>query len=325
MISIGLRTGKLMKMKQIKAPKIVFGIFAIILFFNFSFSQNKIAFVPFEDISGFKGKWNLRFEIPRYLGDFIFKLYGVSIVPVESVAEVAREKKTGFKDAFLFSELKNRFGIEYVVGGKILTFKVSRFMTGFPLMAGYESYNAEIEIEIEIYNPLSGEREVVFGIAGEVKERGLGLTLLGKPTERYSEFYSLDLLKFGSSEFNETIVGEAMKKAGMEFALRLKRYFPGLGEYVENLNNNVSGTTELKAIVIEGMVMHIGKQDLIYVNLGSKDGIISGMMLYVFDGDEKIADIEVVDVIDEHFSACKVVNSLKELKKGNKVKARIIR
>lgn len=308
-----------------KKAKMMFNFFAFISLLNFSLAQSRIAFIPFEDISGFKGKWDLKVEIPRYLGDFVWKFYGVEVFSVDSVIKVAKEIGAGVRDAFLFAELKKRFGIEHIFGGKVLTFKVSRFMTGFPLMAGYESYNAEVEIEIEVFEPLTGEREIVFGIFGEVKERGLGLTLLGKPTEKYSEFYSLDFLKFGSSEFNETIVGEAMKKSGMDFALRLRKYFPEIVVDMEKVTNKVSGATELKAVVIEGMILLVGKQGLVYVNLGSKDGIASGMTLYVFDGDEKVGEIEIVDVVNEHFSACRIISSTKELKKGNKVKTRVIK
>lgn len=305
--------------------KITLKVFTFALLLNLSYAQNKIAFIPFDNFSGFKGKWNLSFEIPRYLGDFIFKLYGVEIISVDTVNALSKEIGRGFKDAFLFSELKHRFEIDHVIGGKILTFKVSRFMTGFPLMAGYESYSAEVEIEIEIFNPLTGEREVIFGVAGEVKERGLGLTLLGKPTEGYSEFYSLDFLKFGSVEFNQTIVGEVMKKVGMEFALRLKRYLPQITEYPEMPTTEISGATELKTTIIEGMIMHIGKQGLVYVNLGSGDGIVSGMPLFVFENDKKISALEVVDVIDKHFSSCKIINSTRELRKGDKVRTLILK
>ncbi|MFN3135701.1 MAG: hypothetical protein ACK44H_09065 [Candidatus Kryptonium sp.] len=260
--------------------------------------------------------------MPRYLGDFILKFYGIDVLPMDSVFDVA--KGSNFKDAFLFSELNKKFGLEYIIGGRVLTFKVSRFMTGFPLMAGYESYNAEVDIEVEVYNSLTGEKEVIFGASGEVRERGLGLTLLGKPTEKYSEFYSLDFLKFGSSEFNKTIIGEAMRKVGMEFALRLKRYFPeaisGFSEAVD-----ISGATELKVSLVEGTILQIGKQNIVYVNLGSEDGVIAGMTLFVFDDSGKIGELEVVDVINEHFSSCKVINSTREIRKGNKVKARIVK
>ncbi len=297
-------------------------VLSFILLLNFSLAQYKFAIIPFEDLSGFRGKWDLKAEIPRYLSDFVFKFYGVEVLPMDSVFDMV--KNSDFKNAFLFSELNRKFGVAHIISGKVLTFKVSRFMTGFPLMAGYESYSAEVEIEVEIYNSFTGERDVIFGVSGEVKERGLGITLLGKPTERYSEFYSLDFLKFGSSEFNKTIIGEAMRRAGMEFALRLKRYFPevisGFSEVLD-----ISGTTELKVSLVEGMILQIGKQNIVYVNLGSEDGIISGMTLFVFDGNEKIGELEVVDVINEHFSSCRVIGSTAELKKGNKVKARIVK
>ncbi|CUS88046.1 hypothetical protein JGI13_01525 [Candidatus Kryptonium thompsonii] len=297
-------------------------IFSFILLLNFSLAQYKFAIIPFDDLSGFKGKWNLKVEVPRYLGDFILKFYGVEVLPIDSVIGMA--KGLDFKDAFLFSELNKKFGVEHIISGKVLTFKISRFTTGFPLMAGYESYNAEVDIEVEIYNALTGERNVIFGILGEVKERGLGLTLLGKPTDRYSEFYSLDFLKFGSNEFNKTIIGEAMRKAGMEFALRLKRYFP---EIISGFSEamDISGTTELKVSLVEGTILQIGKQNIVYVNLGSEDGIVAGMTLFVFDDGEKIGELEVVDVVNEHFSSCKVINSTAEIKKGNKVKARVVK
>ena len=44
-----------------------------------------------------------------------------------------------------------------------------------------------------------------------------------------------------------------------------------------------------------------------------------------FDDGEKIGELEVVDVVNEHFSSCKVINSTAEIKKGNKVKARVVK
>jgi len=301
-----------------------FKIFLVFLFLNLSQAQYKIAFIPFEDLSDYKGRWDLRIEIPKYLGDFIFKLYGVEVLPMDSVLRTSKSLNFDPKDAIFFLELNRRFGVEYVISGKILTFKVGRFMAGFPLMAGYEAYNSTVEVESKIFNALTGESGVIFGAMGEVKERGLGLTLLGKPTEKYSEFYSLDLLKFGSAEFNETIVGEAMKKMAMEFALRLKKYIPEIFEETEFTIPEIVGETELKANIIEGSILVVGKQG-VYVNLGKNDGILTGMILYVFEDGAKIGEIEVVDVVHEHFSSCKVVKSSRELKKGDKVRVRIVK
>ncbi len=301
-----------------------FKIFLLFLFLNLSQAQYKIAFIPFENLSDYRGKWNLSVEIPKYLGDFVLKLYGVEVLPMDSVLKLSKDLNFDFKDAFFFMELNRRFGVSHIIFGKILTFKISRFMTGFPLMAGYEAYNSAVEVEAQIFNAPTGESDVVFGAIGEVKERGLGLTLLGKPTEKYSEFYSLDLLKFGSAEFNETIVGEAMKKMAMEFALRLKKYIPEIFEEVDFTKSEIAGETELKSDVIEGVILVVGNQG-VYVNLGKKDGIISGMILYVFENDEKIGEIEVVDVVDEHFSSCKVIKSSRELKKGDKVMVRVVK
>ncbi len=301
-----------------------FKIFLIFLFLNLSQAQYKIAFIPFENLSDYKGRWNLKIEIPKYLGDFVLKLYGIEVLPVDSVLKMSKDLNVDPKDAFFFVELNRRYGVAYIVGGKILTFKISRFMTGFPLMAGYEAYNSTIEVEAKVFDALTGESDVIFGAIGEVKERGLGLTLLGKPTEKYSEFYSLDLLRFGSAEFNETIVGEAMKKMAMEFALRLKKYIPEIFEETKFTISEIVGETELKANVIEGSILVVGKQG-VYVNLGKSDGILSGMTLYVFENDEKIGEIEVIDVVDEHFSSCKIVKFSRELKKGDKVKVRIVK
>lgn len=297
----------------------------IILAFNLAQAQYKIAFIPFDDLSNYKGGWDLKVEVPRYLGDFVFKFYGVKILPIDSVFKAEEGMGINFKDTFLFSELNKRFGVEYVIGGKILTFNISRFMAGFPLTAGYETYNATVEFEAIIFNPLTGESSSIFGFFGEVKERGLGLTLLGKPTEKYSEFYSLDLLKFGSSEFNKTIIGEAMKKAGLEFALKLKKYIPEVFAEIPEIKIETTGETELSPVVVEGDIVFIKDQGNVYINLGSRDGIIPGMIVYVFKGDEKIGELEVNDVIDYHFSSCRVVKSSRELKKGDKVKIKVIK
>jgi hypothetical protein len=49
------------------------------------------------------------------------------------------------------------------------------------------------------------------------------------------------------------------------------------------------------------------------------------MTVYVFDGNEKIGELEIVNVIDEHFSLCKILKSSKEIKKGDRVKTRVIK
>ena len=77
-------------------------IFSFVLLLNFSLAQYKFAIIPFDDLSGFKGKWNLKIEVPRYLGDIILKFYGVEVLPIDSVIGMA--KGLDFKDAFLFSE-----------------------------------------------------------------------------------------------------------------------------------------------------------------------------------------------------------------------------
>ncbi|CUU02124.1 hypothetical protein JGI1_00428 [Candidatus Thermokryptus mobilis] len=301
--------------------KVLLFVFA----FNIAQSQSKFAFIPFEDMSKFKGRWNLKLEIPRYLGDFLMKFYGVEILPVDSVIRFSGEAKPNWVDIFFFSELNKWFGVRYVIGGKILVFNVSRFATGFPEMAGYESYSADVEIEIEVYNTFSGERVLIFGISGEVKEQGLGLTLLGKPTEKYTQFYSLDLLRFGSKEFNQTIIGKAMNKAGLEFAMRLKGYIPEAFSGSDESLREIEGVTELKVVEIKGKILHIGKQNLVYINLGSGDGLVPGVIAYVYDIDKKIADIEVVDVVDSHLSACKVLNSFGEIRKDFEVRVKIVK
>jgi hypothetical protein len=266
-------------------------VLALIFVLSIARSQTKFAFVPFDDMSRFRGKWVLKLEIPRYLGDFLMKFYGVEVIPVDSVLKFYDEGKFNAIDAILFSELNKQFGVRYVIDGKILVFDVSRFATGFPEMAGYESYNAEVEVEVEVYDALSGDRIVIFGISGQVKEQGLGLTLLGKPTEKFTQFYYIP------EAFGETV--------------------EGLGE--------TKGVTELEVVEIKGKVLHIGRQNLVYINLGSGDGIVSGVRAYVYDSDKKVADVEVVDVIDSHLSACKVLNSLGEIRKDLEVKVKIVK
>ncbi len=300
-------------------------VLALIFALNIAHSQTKFAFIQFDDMSKFKGKWDLKLEIPRYLGDFLMKFYGVEVLPVDSVLKFFSGAKFNTIDALFFSELGKRFGVKYVIGGKVLVFNVSRFATGFPEMAGYESYNAEVEIEIGVYDTFSGERIVIFGISGQVKEQGLGLTLLGKPTEKFTQFYSLDLLKFGSKEFNQTIIGKAMNKAGIEFVMRLKGYIPEAFSEKDKGLSEGKGLTELEVVEIKGKVLHIGKQNLVYINLGGGDGLMPGLRAYVYDSDKKVADVEVVDVIDLHLSACKILNSSGEVKKDLEVRVKIVK
>ena len=282
--------------------------------------SKRIAFLPFYDESGYRGPWQLRHEVPLMLGDMLMDDY-YYVVELDSVITAMgpkQESKSILSKFFnLFSNRHNRQKIltdgeimsiarkvnaDYVVVGIIEEFTYKRSGMGEPMIGGYKSYTAEVNIEqIRVLNVLNGT--VMATIRGNDKKnsRGLGLELFGKPRRLDLEFYSLDSLDFGSKRFLNSLIGfatiEALNNAQKEIRNALVK--PDDGWFKEK---------NFKIISMES--------GTVTINAGTADGVKAGDLfsIYAPDSNALVGKVNITNVWSDHLSKAEIITGKDEIR-----------
>ena len=254
--------------------------------------------VPFEDRSEFRGLWNLRTGVPMLLGELLREQRSFEILPFDSLAALPAE---GAADGRQERELQagREAGADLVLGGEIRHFAIKRFNVGSPLVGGFTSYSVLVEVDARLRRVLTGARdgEEVGGRA-EVKDKDLGLTLLGRTTETEAALARLNEVPFGAPEFRETIVGTATLDA--------------LGQ--------IAGELSSQAVVsaVEGKVLSL-EDDGGFVNLGRADHLEAGYRLAVHSrrDTQRVGTVQIVEVLAGHLSRFRVLDGEQSMGKGD--------
>ena len=191
----------------------------------------------------------------------------------------------------------------------------------------------QIKINFFIYNRIDGTKTDYFIASSEIQRKDLGINLVGKPSAYYVSFEALDTLEFNSPEFNQTIVGEALKELTGNFVDKFIELIPtesrekaGEAIFYSQLENYREA-----AIVFT-------RDDEVYLNAGSADKVQEGEVLEVFTKGDQIADpetgkvlgfadkfvakIKVILVKDQHLSIAKIIEQLEPIKVKDKVRIR---
>jgi len=319
-------------------------------------SDSLLVFVPFKDNSGFKGKWNITTDIPRFFTAYMKERFRVGVVHPVSVASYLQSlgiDSTRYHHSSVLQQCAEHFKVRYVVDATILDFSVTRFMVSEVQLAGYEAFSAEVRIQFSLYDAAragkSGVNAIVYeGEAeGVVKDRGLGITLFGKRTERTTEFYSLDELAFGSEQFNRTIIGEALLKCADDLGTKLERAIPNLISKSVVLSSSVvidttagDSSIVLTRQLVNGDIVLVDGNE-VFVNLGSQDGIQVGDLLPVIvEGtqitdpktgdilgtrDETIGEIQIIEIRAEHLALAVIVSGKERIEPKQRVRKVLIR
>lgn len=302
--------------------------------FSQSRSQPSFLFLTFEDASGFIGGWEVGMEIPRFLAAYLKAKFGVlSISPLLAldVLKSQNRSREALLDVKFWMELNRRLQARYVVTGVVEEFSIDRFMTGEPSVAGYESYSGTAKIRYIIYDlDRSSESAVRVSVAnneafGEFADRSLALTLFGKPSPRTVEFHDLEKIRFGSEEFNRTVIGQTCFQLAENFAFQIEQYFPQLRSRSPASPDNIqlaaaaldSNAIMLRPRVLTGSVILADGKD-IFINLGAEDGVKVGQRVQVYErgeelrdpstskllgySDRKVGEIEIIEVRGPHLA-----------------------
>ena len=301
-------------------------------------SDSILMFVPFSDHSGFNGKWNLSLDIPRFLSVYAKERFRVGIVSPLSVRQYAVEQNIDSGEVSRFNNLRkyaDYFGVRYIVTAEIKEFSIGRFMVSELQLAGYESFAATVTVVFTLHDAArfnSYKESVVYDgeAEGTVKDKSLGVTLFGKQTDRTNQYFLLDEIAFGTETFNHTIIGEALLKCADDMSTKLEQTIPALVSKNIVLSSSVTmdSTSSDSAIILRRQLVNgeivIVDGDEVFVNLGSQDGVKVGDLLPVFAGemdvkdpktgdilgsrDEKIGDVQVIEIRAEHLSLATIIN-----------------
>lgn len=322
----------------------------------FSESDTLLAFVPFDDHSGFNGKWKLRIDIPRFLTAYCKQRFQVGVVgPVaiayfDTAAGITSTESSSLAALRLYSE---RFRARYIVTASIEDFSVTRFLVAEQTLAGYEAFAAEVVLKFSLFDAarIEGEKSDTPLYEGEasgvVKDKSLGITLFGKQTDRTNQYFSLDELYFGGDQFNKTIIGEAMLKCAEDLSSRLEKAVPLLKTKSTVLSTTIvvdstdsDSLVSLTRWVVRGEIVLVDS-DEVFVNIGSDEGIRTGDVLGVFaegssvrdpktndvigTADARIGEVQIIEVRGPHLSMATILKGKGAVKPRSKVRAVVVR
>ncbi|HIE04333.1 MAG TPA: hypothetical protein EYP61_06195 [Candidatus Latescibacteria bacterium] len=276
----------------------------------------RIAVLPFEDRTSFSGPWDIRVEIPRILVERIGERGGYSVVSMDTVvALLERRAEKCPKDTL--TAVGRELDVDYLIVGSIERFSLSRFMVGARMLGGYWSYSSDVELKGKLVRAVDGRVMGELKGEGDVNDRDLGLSLLGRRPEKDRQFYGIGELKFGSEEFRRTILGRALEEAIAGFVTELGKVLPAS----EHLRR--------KALVV------LVEDGVVYLNLGYEDGVRPGDRFWVYKEGEiirdpvtgevlgradakKVGEVQVTEVKAPHLSKARLVRGRAE--KGNELR-----
>jgi hypothetical protein len=307
------------------------------------------AFIPFENNADFTGKWKVGVDVPRFLCAYVKELYRIPTVsPVvvqDFFLEEQRKLGVAIDDVKFWDQLFRRFGVRYLITGTVETFDVSRFTTGPPQIGGYEAFKGEVGITYTIYDLDRTESSAMAvpikkgEVSGEYADRSLTLTFLGKPSERTVEFRELDKIRFGSDEFNRTVIGQACYQLGERFARQIESTMPSikawkmtnpdsllrLGQSMDTISMS------FKPVEISGVVVFVERVSA-FINLGSEDGIQVAQTIPVYGNPMEqnaaagpIGELTVLEVRGPHLSLTRILSGEKSIRVRDKVSVTVLR
>jgi len=244
------------------------GIKLIILLNTVSFAQQELIISPFINTSKYKGKWNIGKGIAKLFADEMEKNKNFNIYFQEPY-QIQRK---------IFSNEPNK---KFVITGTVREFNISSYGVIFPGFGGYNSYSAEVEINLKLRDCMSNSAEEIFNSNKKLTDRNIGLTIFGGPgtsDETSGDILErLHKLKFGSNEFKKTLIGKAVMECIYDLQMKTEKRLSS-----KVLITNTS-FIPAKILSMEG--------DLIYLNISIKHNLKVGEKFVVYTKDKPIKDL----------------------------------
>ena len=312
---------------------------------------SQFLFTPFENESSYKGTWNLSQEIPNYIAAYLREFYKVNVLSSTaflSLVEKNNINETEAHDFQAITSIANEIDFGYFVIGKVNDFDIARFSAGESNIAGYEAYSCEISISLQIFDLSKNTIAFAGNVESTVSNKGLGLNLFGGSSDEKKQYLALNKIRFGSEEFNKTIVGETMLILCEDLALDIKSsnkeiLFPKRESKKQiELEDKTLDEFQLKIEIKKGQLLTYDESSgEAFINLGFSSNINVGDELSIyaqadslFDpitqeflglSDKSISTLEIVEIRDEKLSLAVVKNNREQVRKGMEVRKLVLK
>ena len=312
---------------------------------------SQFLFTPFENESSYKGTWNLSQEIPNYIAAYLREFYKVNVLSSTAFLSLVEKNNINETEAHDFQTITliaNEIDFGYFVTGKVNDFDIARFSAGESNIAGYEAYSCEISISLQIFDLSMNTIAFAGNVESSVSNKGLGLNLFGGSSDEKKQYLALNKIRFGSEEFNKTIVGETMLILCEELALDIKSsnkeiLFPKRESKKQiELEDKTLDEFQLKIEIKIGQLLTYDESSgEAFINLGFSSNINVGDELSIyaqadslFDpisqeflglSDKSISTLEIVEIRDEKLSLAVVKNNREQVRKGMEVQKLVLK
>ena len=210
-------------------------------------------------------------------------------------------------------------GVSYIVVGDIHKFKITKKTAVMPELGGYKQYNADLEIEVKIFDCDLGDYSYTTMLMQELGTRGLKFNPPGKISSDEADFLALEREAFATDAFMRTVIGEAMKRMTSDLLLKLEAF----GSHGGAADKVVAGdTVAAKVVATEAHILQI-EGGSAYINAGRDERIKPGDTFEVYtEGDpifdpmtkeklgyaeKKVGLVKVAKVKAAHFSRVKIM------------------
>jgi hypothetical protein len=260
-------------------------VFAILLTLQWSPARadHTLAVAPFEDDSGFDGAWDIGPGLAELLSARLGAVPGYRAAGLDSAARTSADGYCAATDSVAPAEaLFDSLQAGYLVTGTIEEFGISRFGIVSPTLGGYQSYRAGVRVSFHLWERGAAGSLLSDRAESEVKQGGLGLTLLGRPTDEMQQWEMLDALEFGSESFMATIIGGAVDTL--------------LTGMVGTIRAALPPQKILDAAVGPAVIVS-ADGDQLYINRGFEDDIHIGDRFEIYRRGEQLRDPETGELL----------------------------
>jgi len=215
-----------------------------------------------------------------------------SVVERERLDEVLQEQnlaREGVVDAATAARIGRILGVQLFVFGTVTQFSLDSKIIKLPVVGELAEWRARCTLNARLVNVETSE--IMAAVTGQGAKSQSNVRL----SERWGD---LSGFTFGSSRFQEHILGKATTKAVEDVAEAIEEKTVGLTPVVVTPEVTPTITPEVEPEVIEGLVAKISDDEVV-VNVGSQKGVKINDIFNVERIIEQITDPETGKVILE--------------------------
>ena len=215
-----------------------------------------------------------------------------SVVERERLDEVLQEQnlaREGVVDAATAARLGKILGVQLFVFGTVTEFSLTSKTIKLPVVGELAEWRARCTLNARLVNVETSE--IMAAVTGEAAKSQSNIKL----SEKWGD---LSGFSFGSSRFEEHILGKATTKAVEDVAEAIEERTVGLTPVVVTPEVTPTVTPEVEAPVVEGLVAKVSDDEVI-INVGSQKGVTVDDTFNVRRIIERITDPQTGEVILE--------------------------